>query len=296
MTSSARSSRLPISTVNFHVWQPCNMHCHFCFATFRDVRSDVLPAGHLERSEARMVIAALGRYGFEKITFAGGEPLLCPWLPDLLREAKAHGMATSIVTNGSLLDEEYLARTHTDLDWLALSIDSVDPTVLRLTGRQTRGRPLSEVDYLHLCATAASLGIAIKINTVVTAANWHEDLTGFLADARPHRWKAMRVLPMADQNSGAVEAFLISSEQFWTYVDRHRALRCLGIDIVAEDNNDMLGTYVMVDPAGRFVDNLDGRYRYSAPILQVGAEKALGQIRLDRSGFLRRGGEYQWVR
>ncbi|WP_282071372.1 hypothetical protein [Polaribacter atrinae] len=39
--------------------------------------------------------------GFEKITFAGGEPMLCPWLPKLIKTAKELGLTTMIVTNGS---------------------------------------------------------------------------------------------------------------------------------------------------------------------------------------------------
>lgn len=41
--------------------------------------------------------------GFRTINFAGGEPTLCPWLPDLLRRAKELNLTTAIVTNGILL-------------------------------------------------------------------------------------------------------------------------------------------------------------------------------------------------
>jgi organic radical activating enzyme len=40
--------------------------------------------------------------GLGKITFAGGEPTLCPWLHDLIAIAKKTGMVTMLVTNGSL--------------------------------------------------------------------------------------------------------------------------------------------------------------------------------------------------
>ena len=30
-------------SVNFHLWEPCNMRCRFCFATFQDVKQTVLP-------------------------------------------------------------------------------------------------------------------------------------------------------------------------------------------------------------------------------------------------------------
>ncbi|HPF92214.1 MAG TPA: radical SAM protein, partial [Flavobacteriales bacterium] len=92
-----------IPSVNFHLWQPCNMRCRFCYATFQDVKRSILPKGHLPRGQAIEVVRHLAAHGFQKITFAGGEPTLCPWLPDLIGTAKEAGMTTMIVTNGSRL-------------------------------------------------------------------------------------------------------------------------------------------------------------------------------------------------
>ena len=47
---------------------------------------------------------ALATAGFDKMNFVGGEPILCPWLPDLIRRAKELELTTSIVTNGRPLD------------------------------------------------------------------------------------------------------------------------------------------------------------------------------------------------
>ena len=80
-----------IPSVNFHLWEPCNMRCKFCFATFQDVKNSILPRGHLPKQDAIEVVLQLAEIGFEKITFAGGEPTLCPWLPDLITIAKEMG-------------------------------------------------------------------------------------------------------------------------------------------------------------------------------------------------------------
>ena len=48
-----------ISSVNFHLWKPCNMKCRFCFATFQDVGQEELPDGHLHHRyelEAEIVV------------------------------------------------------------------------------------------------------------------------------------------------------------------------------------------------------------------------------------------------
>ena len=87
--SEQRGVEMNISTqipsVNFHLWKPCNMKCRFCFATFQDVGQDALPKGHLPREDCLTVVDALAKAGFDKINFAGREPTLCPWLPDLIR-------------------------------------------------------------------------------------------------------------------------------------------------------------------------------------------------------------------
>ena len=63
-----------IPSVNYHLWQPCNMRCKFCYATFLDVKQSVLPKGHLPKEETIKVVEQIAKAGFEKITFAGGEP------------------------------------------------------------------------------------------------------------------------------------------------------------------------------------------------------------------------------
>ena len=114
------------------------MKCRFCFATFQDVVQDALPEGHLPREDSLEVVQAMAAAGFDKINFAGGEPTLCPWLPDLIRRAKELGLTTSIVTNGSWVTLEWLDRVDGSLDWAAVSVDTLDPEKLIRMGRTTR--------------------------------------------------------------------------------------------------------------------------------------------------------------
>ena len=101
------------------------MHCKFCFATFQDIKQTILHKGNLPREQALEVVKMLSQYGFEKISFAGGEPTLCPWLPELIELAKDLGMTTMIITNGSNLTDRFLKINHEKLDWIGISIDSL---------------------------------------------------------------------------------------------------------------------------------------------------------------------------
>ena len=283
-----------VPSVNYHLWKPCNMKCKFCFATFHDIQSEVLPKGHIGREECILVVESLAQAGFLKINFAGGEPTLCLWLPDLINRAKELGMTTSMVTNGSRVTAEWLDRVNGSLDWAALSIDSLNPSTLLQTGRTTQSGPMSRQDYLRAVDLLRQHSVRIKVNTVVTRSNIEEDLTGFIIEARPGRWKLLQVLPVKGQNDDVVDPHVVSSDEFERYVILSRCVEPYGIKVVPENNDMMTGSYVMVDPAGRFFDNVSGAHTYSRPILEVGVEEALANVTIDSRSFLSRGGLYRW--
>ena len=283
-----------IPSVNYHLWKACNMRCNHCFATFQDFEPLFLPKGHLGREDCVLVVEAIAEAGFQKINFAGGEPTLCPWLPDLIIQAKELGLTTSVVTNGSRITEDWLDIVKGSLDWVAMSIDSINPDTLLRTGRTTLQGPMSEKDSLGVVALLRQFGIRLKINTVVMRSNLAEDLTDFVLEARPERWKLLQVLPVGGQNDGRVEEQLVSPDEFQEYVERARRVEAAGVTMVPESNELMIGSYVMVDPAGRFFDNISGHHTYSRPILEVGVEEALRDVSIAPEKFLSRGGSYDW--
>ena len=125
-------------------------------------------------------------------------------------------------------------------------------------GRATSFGPMSRCDYLRAIGALKRHNIRVKINTVVTKATLEEDLTDFIIEARPERWKVLQVLPVLGQNDGIVDSHLISDEEFDCYVREGRRVESHGITLVPENNDMMTGSYVMVDPAGRFFDNVAG--------------------------------------
>ena len=283
-----------IPTVNYHLWKACNMKCGFCFATFQDIEPQVLPKGHLGREACIAVVESLAQAGFQKINFAGGEPTLCPWLPDLIMLAKKNGLTPPLSPTGAEITENWLESLNGTLDWATLSIDSVDPGMLLRTGRTTRYGPMNECDYLRVIGILRQHGVRIKVNTVVTRSNLEDDLTGFIIRARPERWKLLQVLPVQGQNDALVDQYTVASDEFENYVQSSRWVETFGIKIVPENNELMTGSYVMVDPAGRFFDNVSGAHSYSRSIVEVGAEKAYLDVSVDPAKFLARDGLYDW--
>jgi radical S-adenosyl methionine domain-containing protein 2 len=286
------TSALPPS-VNYHLWAFCNMRCRFCFAPFQDVVSTLLPEGHLSREDSLRLVRILAAR-FDKVSFAGGEPTLCPWLPELAHASREAGATTMLVTNGSRLPQ-CMDRLKGAIDWVTLSIDSASEQTLVTLGRAVQGKTaLSPERYLQLAGAVRRAGMRLKVNTVVTSANAREDLAPLMRALRPERWKLLRVLPVAGQNSGRVEPLLSSDDDFAGFVERHRGLSAEGIEVVPEDNDDMRGSYAMVDPAGRFFDNAGGGHRYTAPILSAGVDAAWAQATFSMPRFVGRGGHYDW--
>jgi radical S-adenosyl methionine domain-containing protein 2 len=283
-----------IPSVNFHLWQPCNMRCKFCYATFQDVKRSILPKGHLPKEQAIEVVRHLAAHGFQKITFAGGEPTLCPWLPELIQTAKESGMTTMIVTNGTALDEDFLLANRDHLDWIAISIDSLKQETNLAIGRALTGRtPTAAEGYFELVDRVKAHGYRLKLNTVVNRHNWKEDLGTLIRHARPERWKLLQALPIIGQNDAYIDALTVTEAQFEAFVQRHAALADT-TRIVPETNAQVRGSYVMVDPAGRFFDNAEGTHRYSLPILEVGVPLAIQQMDYDEVKFEERGGVWDW--
>ena len=282
--AGARAKR-PVPAVNYHLLLACNMACSHCFAA--NLSGDRLP-----NDGAAEVVRMIAEAGFEKINFAGGEPMLHPGLGSLIRTAKEYGMTTSVVTNGTRLTARWLDEVSEHLDWVALSIDSPRPETHIVSGRVDRNGPISPERYLGMCDAIRRRGIRLKINTVVTIHNHSEVMAGFVSDARPERWKIMRALPVGGQNDHNLGLFEVTGAQFGAYVERNTPVE--GVTVVPEDNDLMTGSYIMVDPMGRFYDNVDGRHRYGRPILQAGVEGALRDVRVDREAFERRGGRYEW--
>jgi len=294
------SNDTPPIAVNWHLEAYCNYACSFCYAPLTEQRL----MERLTEEEGIKLIQNLSSCGVEKINFVGGEPMLHRHLDAWIIAAKSCGLTTSIVSNGTKMTEEWLTKMRPYLDWLGLSIDASNDEMHALMGRGLKGEIASGVSK-HLERSkevwqiARGLGYGLKLNTVVTSVNVDDDMSELVANLKPHRWKVFRVLRIEGENDGRVEPLLIEQEQFERYMLRHRnSLKDLEeTQIVSEDNEEMLGTYAMIDPQGRAYTNLHGRYRYSKQsAVDIGYSAAWKQVMggFSHKGFINRGGEWSW--
>lgn len=283
-----------IPSVNYHLWEPCNMRCKFCFATFQNTKV-ILPKGHLPKEESIMLVRKIAKFGFKKITFAGGEPTLCPWISELIKEAKINGLTTMLVTNGTKLNKDFLLANQDYLDWIILSIDSLNDETNLKSGRAITGkRTLSEEEYKNLIDDINYFNFKLKINTVVHQLNFNESMLDFIKYTKALRWKVFQILPMKGENDEYIDDFKISKQQFQEFLTNHQELKEKGI-LISEDNSEMLDSYAMIDPAGRFFTNKKGVLEYSTPILKAEVCDAYNEMGYNYDKFIKRGGSYNWT-
>lgn len=287
-------SRVLPETINIHLTRACNFGCRFCYAEFTECDTVRIPPGKL-----RSILEGIGRAAppptghRRKVNFAGGEPLLYPGLPEIIEFCKQVGLVTSLVSNGSLLDEHAIGRLSGCLHICTLSVDSVSPRTNDLIGRRSQNCLPDVSFYLTLAERIRTAGIHLKINTVVNRLNLSETLGDTVAAMRPFRWKLFQVKRVIGQNEKSFAELAICAAEFEDFVTRNRRLVPSSIAVVPETADEMTGSYAMIAPNGCFFDSASGFHRYSRPILEVGISEAFRDVAFDAEKFMKRGGSYE---
>ncbi|GIK51422.1 MAG: hypothetical protein BroJett014_03950 [Planctomycetota bacterium] len=296
MSHASRTAATLPPTVNIHVIGSCNYDCHFCYARF--VTSQVA----LPLPEGEAVLSLLAQAGVKKITFAGGEPTLHRDLLGLLRHARKVGMVTALVTNASLIDEEWCRLHLPELRWVVLSLDSAEPETCVRIGRHPKRGVLDHpaqvarvAEFLHRWneQRPSADRVRLKVNMVVTSLNAHEDPSEFLDQLQPERVKLLQCGIRPGENDDA-EHLRCDDGDFAAYAKRLNPLQERGITVVTEFEEDQRGSYAMIDPRGCFFQSDDaGRLTTSKPILQAGLAEAWREVGgYDAEKFVARGGNY----
>lgn len=273
-------------TVNWHVIAACNYSCKFCYFTevaFKESFATEIQ-GPISLQDSFKILEMLRDAGANKITFAGGEPTLYRPLPILVRFAHELGLNVNIVSNGTGVTAKFLDLCGKSIKAVKISVDSGSEETEIFLGRG-RGNHIANV--LRAASLIKKYGIEVMTNTVVTSLNYSEDLHRVIKRIKPSRWKVFQVLPINGQNSLSIDRLAITTQMFQEFVNRHRDL-----SPVAESNEAMTGSYVMMDPVGRFFQNWEGTYRYSRSTLKIGVFRALSEVGWSKEKFLARGGSY----
>jgi MoaA/NifB/PqqE/SkfB family radical SAM enzyme len=147
-----KSSGHPIA-VHLVVTRRCNLSCSYCNEF--DSHSAPVPLELLERR-----VDQLAKMGCTVITLSGGEPLLHPHLEEVIRRIRANGIIATILTNGTLLNEQKIVSLNrAGLDRLQISIDQIRP--------DGNSRKALQVLSSKLDCLARHALFEVNINTVI---------------------------------------------------------------------------------------------------------------------------------
>lgn len=106
--------RYPLAMA-FELTHDCNMSCPHCYTS-----DDVTPLG---REDHFRILREINAAGCRIVSFTGGEPLLVPYLTELMTEARKMGMWVQCTTNGVALPDREQEMMRAGADMIQLSLD-----------------------------------------------------------------------------------------------------------------------------------------------------------------------------
>ncbi len=240
--------------INFHITEACNFSCKFCFARYCKRQ--------LSFEQQKTVIKSIAKSGlFDSINFAGGEPLLIPELPELIKYSHDLGLKVSIITNGFLLNKEYLDKILPFVSMIGISVHSFDDNTKKLIGSCTKGNEVLTneqlkfiCEYVNFKNSRKESDCSLKINTVVCSLNNKEEMCKKIEYLDISKWKILRC-----QEFGTNKDFCINDYDYKAFCIYNRSYKLKQII-----ENTMKNTYIMLNPAGELIKESKDGLSYDA--------------------------------
>ncbi|MFW3441814.1 viperin family antiviral radical SAM protein [Aliarcobacter butzleri] len=274
-------------TVNWHIIQKCNYKCYYCFAKYgKNNKKEI----HCSKKEIELLLNKVYQSfknefkGYSiRLNIAGGEPTLSKNLNFIIQTAYKIGFDVSIITNSSVLTTRFISENAKYLSMFAISIDSLNKDTNLKIGR------IGNKNFLEIHHVLKNISllrkynnsIKIKINTVINNYNYTEYIGDFINLAKPDKWKIFQALNI--NNSSSKE--YCSKEQFKTFINNHKDLN---INTFSETNEEMIESYIMIDPYGRFYQNSGAIYQYSKSILELESNEIINHVNFDLKKYKNR--------
>ena len=150
--------------LQIHPTRRCNLRCLHCYS-----RSGPEQRQQLDQTLLEGAIADASAFGYDVVSFSGGEPLVYRPLVNLLDAAHKLGMTTTITTNGMLLDRKRQQELLGRVDLLAISLDGVPESHNRM-----RAEPKAFAKMAAQLPSLRESGIPFGFIFTLTQFNLHE--------------------------------------------------------------------------------------------------------------------------
>ncbi|KAB0628445.1 radical SAM protein [Acinetobacter gandensis] len=278
--------------VNWHITEACNYKCDYCFAKWNSNTKEILHS--ISKIEAVLTQIECIRHLFNtksnkilfenlRLNLVGGETFLYEkQLRNIISLSKKYGFKLSAITNGSLFNSDNIEFIAQNFSSIGISVDSLNKDTNLMIGRSSKKKVFDYQETLLAINQMREINpnLDFKINTVVNKLNFSENLSDFIQQVKPRKWKVFKLLPIYS------DKLEIQDHEFYSFIKTHAHLSEI---MSIENNDDMTESYLMIDPLGRFFQNgIERGYNYSSPLCEVSADFALKQINFDTNKFISR--------
>jgi len=207
------------------------------------------------QDKKKAICVLLDKLNVRKITLSGGEPTIIGGvvltqfldLMEFIKEYKKKipNLRIELLTNSILLETEVLEKIVGAVDRITITLDTINPDVLRKIGRSTNKYPNYLDRFEKRMIDIQKFGFETKIHSVVTPVNF--DYLGELAEYikernrlfKINRWKFYQYMTYDDPVKDAI--FQIDDERFQDIKMRvSKILRNTGIELSFKDNKQMI--------------------------------------------------------
>lgn len=227
-----------MSNVYWEITDVCNLDCAHCYNA-----SSVCNHCFANASEVKKVLDGLSHYGFKRVSFSGGEPLLHADIEEICCYARRLGLEVYLITNGVLLSEKTLAWIMSHNIYLQISLESDDREIndaIRGYGEYNRVmkslellRTANYLDHIYLHMTPQKM----NYKTVATFAQFAK-----MKGCRGAGYSQWAPLGRGRVNNEKMR--LSAGEQIWIIETVRNSARALN------DETFSLDDYVCVDKCG----------------------------------------------
>jgi len=215
----------PVTNIRISLTKQCNLSCIYCHREGEKSSTDQLSA-----EEIAEILQLSAKFGIRSVKFTGGEPLLRPDLPEIIRSVPP-GMESSLTTNGTLLAGLAQDLKDAGLRRVNVSLDSLNPdTYRKITGIDRLS------DVLNGITAALEAGLTpVKINMVLLEGINDQEVDDFLAFVRGNRNLILQLIELMNFNecdyhgdlNGLEQSLASRSKQIVTRRMHHRKKYCL---------------------------------------------------------------------
>lgn len=151
-------------SVSWEFTNSCHLRCKTCLPA-----SGFARAGELTTGQALAMLGGLAGAGVAELLLTGGEPFFRRDFADVLRHAADLGMATAVITSGTLGSRRAMAAVRAARTRLSVSFDGAGPATHDLIrGDGTFARATAA------CERFASSGIPFDLSVTISRPNAHE--------------------------------------------------------------------------------------------------------------------------